>query len=131
MTPEAALLNMDDMMMPGWGYAPGPDVLSAPVAGEGLYYGPPGPPVATGTDPGPTYLVMLNGLISDLPLGLFVNRDEAVSFAWDAATCPNAHAERTYAAIDNAVLDTWIAVGIFEFDGPVPAKYTPLFELGD
>ena len=77
------------------------------------------------------YLVLLSDFAMDLPLGLFDNPTEAVEFARDVKTDPDAHAQRYFAAVRVTAVGPrpWIAIAAIEFDGPMPTRRTVLFEL--
>jgi hypothetical protein len=92
---------------------------------------PSGVTTATAGAFGPQYLVLLHGTDSDLPLGLFEDRDEAVEFAREVRDNPDAHAERLL-AVCSATMSArrrWLTVSVLEFAGPVPTGHTTIFEI--
>lgn len=80
----------------------------------------------------PQYLVLLHGSSSDLPLGLFTDRNEAVEFAREVRANPDAHAGKFLGLIGAELYpphERWVSVSIIEFAGPTPTAGTQLFDL--
>jgi hypothetical protein len=78
----------------------------------------------------PRFLVVLNGITKDAPVGLFELREEAVEFARAVRLDPEPYANHYYEAIGTPLFKGgWIAVAVVEFSGPVPMHRTDLFEI--
>jgi hypothetical protein len=77
-----------------------------------------------------SYVVLLEGLCEDVPVGLFAHPEEAVLFARDVRSAPGEYAELYFRAVGGPVHPRpWLSVSVIEFSGPLPYCRTELFNL--